>query len=103
MTFAVLSCSLLVLFLPLIVGRPLPLAEDTCDLERPGATSQDSKVAFYLVSGIRYVIMLGLYGGLAGVIVGMCTYMPPGVNDIQKVPSPAPAVWCTMLLAVVFF
>jgi hypothetical protein len=102
-TFAVLSCTLLVLCLPLIVGRPLPLAQDTCDLERPGATSRDSKVAFYMVSSLRYAIMLGLYGGLAGVIVGMCTYMPPGTDDIRKVPAPAPAVWCTMVLAIVFF
>merc|ERR1712195_264520 len=51
----------------------------------------------------RYLILLGLYGGLAGVIVGICIYLPPGATDLNKLPPPAPAVMCTMILAVTFF
>lgn len=47
--------------------------------------------------------MLGLYGGLAGVIVGIHIYLPPGATNLNSVPPPAPAVKCTMILAVVFF
>jgi len=49
------------------------------------------------------LILLGLYGGLAGVIYGICTYLPPGATDLNKLPAPAPAVMCTMILAVLFF
>merc|ERR1719321_2321052 len=58
---------------------------------------------FYALTAARYLILLGLYGGLAGVIVGICTYLPPGATDLSKLPAPAPAVMCTMILAVVFF
>jgi len=55
------------------------------------------------LTAARYMILLGLYGGLAGVIYGICTYLPPGATDLNKLPPPAPAVMCTMILAVVFF
>merc|ERR1719253_241497 len=103
MTFSVLASALLVLFIPLISGMPLPLREGGCDLEQPKSTIRDSKMTFWVISGVRYSILLGLYGGLAGVIVGICSYLPPGATDATKLPPPAPAVMCTMILAVVFF
>merc|ERR1719453_1036757 len=36
-TFAVLGSTLAVLFIPLITGKPMPLKEGTCDLEKPQA------------------------------------------------------------------
>merc|ERR1719261_882570 len=89
--------------MPLVTGKPLPLKEGTCDLERPEESEGDSKVGFFVLTAARYLILLGLYGGLAGVIVGICTYLPPGATDLNKLPPPAPAVMCTMILAVVFF
>jgi len=103
LTFAVLASSLLVLFIPLISGRPMPLKEGSCDLEAPKLEDGGSQVGFYILTGCRYLILLGLYGGLAGVIVGINTYLPPGETDLNKLPPPAPAVMCTMILAVVFF
>jgi len=47
--------------------------------------------------------LLCLYGGLAGIIVGINIYLPPGATDLSKLPRPAPAIFCTMVLAVVFF
>jgi len=105
LTFSVLASALMVLFIPLISGKPMPLKEGSCDLEAPhfGESDDGSKTAFYALTACRYLILLGLYGGLAGVIVGICTYMPPGATDLNKLPPPAPAVMCTMILAVVFF
>merc|ERR1719409_2009858 len=103
LTLAVLASTLLVLVMPFVTGKPLPLKEGTCDLERPEESEGDSKIVFYALTAARYLILLGLYGGLAGVIVGICTYLPPGATDLSKLPSPAPAVMCTMILAVVFF
>jgi hypothetical protein len=102
LTFAVLASTLLVLLLPVVTGKPLPLKEQTPDLEKP-PLEEDSKMTFYFITAMRYLILLGLYGGLAGVIVGINIYLPPGATDLSKVPPPAPAVMCTMILAVFFF
>jgi len=103
MTFSVLASALLVLLIPLVTGKPMPLKDDSCDLEAPQASEFKSKTGFYVLSTMRYLILLGLYGGLIGVIVGISTYLPPGASDLSKLPPPAPAVRCTMVLAVVFF
>jgi len=105
LTFAVLASTLLVLCVPLFTGKPLPLREGTCDLERVEESESDGKIVFYTLTAARYLILIGLYGGLAGVIVGSCTYLPPGatVDMAIELPAPAPAVLCTMILVVVFF
>jgi len=103
LTYAVLASTLLVLFVPVCTGKPLPLKEGTCDLEQPVHEEGQSLVVFWVLTALRYLILLGLYVGLAGVIVGINVYTPPGVTDLSKLPSPAPAVKCTMILAVFFF
>merc|ERR1740133_956417 len=103
LTFAVLASTLLVLVMPLVTGKPLALKEGSCDLERPQEVQGGSKMVFLGLTASRYLILLGLYGGLVGVIVGTCIYLPPGADDLSKLPPPAPAVMCTMILAVFFF
>merc|ERR1719223_2060928 len=78
MTAAVCINSILVLVLPVIVGEPLPLHEKSCDLEQPKCSARDDHSVYYLICGCRYMILLGLYGGLAGVVFGISTYLPPG-------------------------
>jgi len=102
-TYAVLASTLVVLLGPIITGKPMPLKEGSCDLERQELQEGDSKAAFYALTTVRYLILLGLYGGLAGIIVGINVYLPPGAKDLSKLPAPAPAVMCTMIMAVVFF
>jgi hypothetical protein len=104
-TFAVLGSTLSVLLVPLVTGKAVVLKEGSGDLEKPEEDHAEgaSKVPFYLLSAVRYLILLGLYVGLVGVIVGICTYVPPGKTDLMKLPAPAPAVMCTMILAVLFF
>jgi hypothetical protein len=103
LTFAVAASTLLVLVVPVITGKPLPLKEGTCDLEQPQHEEGKSILVFWGLMAARYLILLGLYGGLAGVIVGINIYVPPGASDLSKLPPPAPAVKCTMILAVFFF
>jgi len=104
LTFAVMASTLLVLSMPFITGRPAVIKEGTCDVETPSHVQESgSKAAWYVLTTVRYLILLGLYGGLVGVMVGICTYTPPGVSDASKLPAPAPAVLCTMILAVLFF
>jgi len=103
-TFAVLGSTLAVLLVPLVTGKPVALKAGSSDMEKPDEVEEGgSKATFYALSAVRYLILLGLYGGLAGVIVGICTYLPPGETDLLKLPAPAPAVMCTMILAVLFF
>jgi len=58
---------------------------------------------FYALTFARYIILLGIHGGLVAIIVGIHMYLPPGETDVSKLPPPAPAVMCTMILSVVFF
>merc|ERR1719484_490705 len=76
LTFSVLASTLLVLIMPLVTGKPLALKEGSCDLERVDVLESGSKTVFYALTVARYLLLLGLYGGLAGVIVGICTYLP---------------------------
>eukprot|EP00929_Paragymnodinium_shiwhaense_P119081 TRINITY_DN90968_c0_g1_i1.p1 TRINITY_DN90968_c0_g1~~TRINITY_DN90968_c0_g1_i1.p1 ORF type:complete len:723 (+),score=173.83 TRINITY_DN90968_c0_g1_i1:91-2259(+) len=98
-TYALLATTLLVLIIPLITGKPLAMKEGTGEMEKP--TGSGPLVICLTIA--RYCIQLGLYGGIAGVIVGINTYTPPGEDDLTKLPPPAPAVACTMILAVMFF
>merc|ERR1719487_1110673 len=99
-TYAVMASTLAVLVIPLIVGKPAKLKEGSCDLEAPQG---GSRFTFYALTATRYLIMLGLYGGIAGILVGICTYLPPGSTSLSELPMPAPAVMCTMILTVIFF
>merc|ERR1719253_1298149 len=109
LTFAVLATSLVVLLMPLFSGVQVFVKESgTPDIEAPRITprfgnSTKDYIVLNVLTGVRFLIMLGLYGGIAGVIVGIHMYLPPGENDLSKVPAPAPAVVCTMILVVVFF
>jgi len=103
LTFAVLASTLLVLCVPLFTGKPLPLKLGTCDLERPVEEESESKFMFYALTSARYLILLALYGGIGGVIVGSCTYLPPGATNLIELPAPGAAVMCTMILAIIFF
>jgi hypothetical protein len=102
-TFAVLASALLVLAIPLVLGRPLELEDGTCDLEKVKEAEGESKNVFYALTACRYLILLGLYGGLAGVVLGTITYLPPGAKDLSKLPPLDATVWCSIVLAVVFF
>jgi len=103
-TFAVLASALVCLAMPIVTGvNKCALVEGHHELEAPDLAEWDSKAAFFTLSAVRYLILVGLYGGLAGVIVGTCIYMPPGVTDRTKIPSPSAAVTCTMILAIMFF
>jgi len=103
LTFAVLGSALLVLLMPLVTGRPVPLIQGTCDLEAVEERASDGKLFFYALTATRYAILLSIYGGLAGVIVGIFTYLPPGTEKLSDLPTPAPAIMCTMILSVMFF
>jgi hypothetical protein len=103
LTFAVLANAVLALFVPLVSERLLTFRENACDLEKLEQIEGESKALLYILTAVRYILLFALYGGLAGVIVGTCTYLPPGATELSVLPAPAPAEACTMILSFVFF
>jgi len=102
-TYAVMASTLLVLVTPLVTGKPLPMKPGSCDIEEISDDAHPNQTLLIVLTIARYLILLGLYVGLAGIIVGINIYLPPGASDLTKLPKPAPAVLCTMILAVLFF
>jgi len=102
LTFAVMASTMLVMVLSLFSGA-FSQQSTPRDLEEPDTPRSPNKCVVCVMTILRYMILLGLYGGLGGVMVGILTYLPPGATELNKLPSPAPAISCTMILTVVFF
>jgi len=102
-TYAVLASTLLVFLMPILTGKSTKMKPGTCEIEHPAHDDDSSPMIRLGLSIARYVILLCLYVGLAGIIVGINIYLPPGATDLNKLPPPAPAVACTMILATFFF
>jgi hypothetical protein len=103
LTFSVMVSALLALAIQLVVGKPLPPKVGPFDLEMPEELEDSSKVAFYALSVLRYLVLFAMYGGIAGVMIGILTYLPPGSVELRDIDAPVPAITCAMVLTVVFF
>lgn len=109
-TYAVLAQGWLVLLSPMFLSdHQLEVHEDTgdlivsCrDLQEAGHTFPRRLVIRMLI-GLRYVIMITLYGGFTAVCVGLVAMQAPKELWGDKAPPVSPAVLCTMVLAVTFF
>jgi len=104
-TFAVMASMCLTLAIPLITGKTVPLKEGDDYLKTPGIceSTGGDVVAFKALTFTRYLVLMGIHGGVISIIVGTRNYLPPGEIDHANVPQPGNAVGCTMILAVVFF
>jgi len=56
---------------------------------------------FFVLSGVRYLLMLALYGGFTAVIVSVFTIEDE--SDPEKTPPISPAMQCVMNLTAQFF
>eukprot|EP00747_Dinoflagellata_sp_TGD_P060856 gnl/TRDRNA2_/TRDRNA2_152244_c0_seq1.p1 gnl/TRDRNA2_/TRDRNA2_152244_c0~~gnl/TRDRNA2_/TRDRNA2_152244_c0_seq1.p1 ORF type:complete len:564 (+),score=70.28 gnl/TRDRNA2_/TRDRNA2_152244_c0_seq1:74-1765(+) len=102
-TYAVSASTLVVLIIPLLIGHVPKVNKKTGDLEADMGELEEHKVSLYALTALRYLILLGMYEGIA-VTVGMCIYQPPpGTWPGNKIPSPSSAVMCTMIMSVAFF
>mmetsp|Transcript_58263 Transcript_58263/g.103541 ORF Transcript_58263/g.103541 Transcript_58263/m.103541 type:complete len:567 (-) Transcript_58263:34-1734(-) len=99
-TFATLGSSLAVLLLPLVFGRAVSLEEGSPSLAPFTPRVRDISKAILIC--LRYCLLFVFYGGLAGVLVGICVYTPPQYKFLEA-PMPAPAISCTMVIAMIFF
>merc|ERR1719408_933740 len=99
--WSILATTLVVAVIPLFTGELVPVKEDTGDLDE-NATPKQFQGIWAAALGFtifRYLLLLGLYGGMIGVIWGAFTYMPA---NGQWRPM-APAVGATVTLTVMFF
>jgi len=100
-TYAVLLQVILVLVVPIFTGE----MNVTCDADG-NLDMSNTKVGglpAMILSAVRYIAMLMLYGGMATVCVGV--FMMEGPKEIwgDKPPPVSPAVGCTINLTCQFF
>jgi hypothetical protein len=95
--YSVLVQLLLVFLVPyLLGGRCVKGASDgDISFELPG-----SSTGFWVLSGVRYAMMLALYAGFTAVIVSVFTIE---AEDPADTPPVSPAMMCVMNLTVQFF
>merc|ERR1719284_519445 len=99
--WSILATTLVVAVIPLFTGELVPVKKDTGDLDE-NATPKAFQGIWAAALGFtifRYVLLLGMYGGMIGVIWGTFTYMPA---NGQWRPM-APAVGATVTLTIMFF
>jgi septal ring factor EnvC (AmiA/AmiB activator) len=102
-TYAVLLMTLIVVVIPLFTGEIVGVNSKTGDLEEDAKPFEN-----FILAGcftvLKYFIMIGLYIGVICIIYGACTFVPPaGTWPGDKIPPPAPAVACTMIMACMYF
>merc|ERR1719301_9144 len=99
--YAVLAQVILVLIIPVFTGEFTEHADEHGDIDM--SKVQIGGMGAMILTAIRYIIMLALYGGFTVVIVGV--FMMEGPKEIwgeEKLPV-SPAVMNTILLATTFF
>merc|ERR1719183_3089341 len=102
-TYSVLLMTLIVVVIPLFTGEVIGVDPKTGDIPSDLQPFKNTIVAACF-TGLKYVILLGLYGGVLAVCYGIITYVPPaGIWPEGKTFPVAPAVQCTMILSVQFF
>jgi hypothetical protein len=95
--YSVLVQTLLVFIVPYALGGRCVKGASEGDItfELPGSSTM-----FWVLSALRYVAMLALYGGFTAVIVSVFTIE---ADDPADTPPVSPAMLCVMNLTVQFF
>jgi len=109
-TYAVLAMTLVALVIPIFTGETYKVNKETGDLhgdhmhEHPQHSFFQNTIVAVCFTVLKYIIMVFLYIGALIVVFGIITYKPPkGSWPGDKIPPPAPAVACTMILTAMYF
>jgi len=97
--WSVLVQTLLVLVVAVMNGEVPEPAEDGT----PSLPSGGNQTVAMVLTAVRYVAMLALYGGFTAVIVGAFMMDPPAALWPDGVPPVSPAVGATMNLSAQYF
>jgi len=102
-TYAVLLMTLIVVVIPLFTGEVIGVDPKTGDIPADSKPFENFIVAGCFTA-LKFLIMIGLYGGALYIVYGIVTYVPPaGTWPEGKTFPVAPAVQCTMILSCMFF
>lgn len=100
-TAAITINTCLVLIFPVFVKEGLSVCDKTGDPHPDFGV--DHFVLKIILNIVRYLFLMVLYGGVAGIIVGMICYIPPKEQRPDPIPPVSPAVACTMNMSMQFF
>jgi len=102
-TYSVLLTTLCVCIIPLFTGEVFGVDPKTGMIPEDEEHFENKCVAICFTV-LKYLLLLGLYGGAIAIVYGICTYVPPkGIWPEGKDFPVAPAVQCTMILACQYF
>jgi hypothetical protein len=102
-TYSVLLMTLIVAIIPLFTGEVIHVDVHTGEIP-DGVTPFQNQCCAITFTALKYLILLGLYGGALAVVYGVITYEPPaGMWPAGKKFPVAPAVQCTVSLACQYF
>eukprot|EP00397_Hematodinium_sp_SG-2012_P013037 GEMP01013227.1.p1 GENE.GEMP01013227.1~~GEMP01013227.1.p1 ORF type:complete len:533 (+),score=122.96 GEMP01013227.1:681-2279(+) len=100
-TWSVLIQCLMVILLPSCIGESAS-TDDQGNIDQRLARKMPPVAATALMT-MRYVAMLGIYGGFVGVIVGVCTMQGSTKSWPEGSPAVSPAVASTINLVIQYF
>jgi hypothetical protein len=102
-TYSVLAMTLIVCLIPVFTGEVIGVDKTTGEIPDNVKPFANQCLAI-LFTCLKYLILLGLYGGAIAVVYGITTYKPPeGIWPVGTEPPVSPAVQCTMILACQYF
>merc|ERR1719236_197883 len=102
-TYAVLVCTLCVCVIPLFTGEVIGVDPKTGQIPE-NEKHFENQICAICFTVLKYLILIGLYGGSLAVAYGIVTYKPPkGMWPEGKKFPVAPAVQCTMILSLQYF
>jgi hypothetical protein len=102
-TYALLLMTLIVCIIPLFTGEVIHVDVHTGEVP-DGVTPFENQCCAILFTALKYLILLGLYGGALTVVYGIINYEPPaGIWPAGMDFPVAPAVQCTMILSCQYF
>jgi len=98
---AVMAQVVLVILIPVITGEAAAKTDEDGNLDM--SQMQTGGAMATVISALRYIIMLGLYGGFATVVYGC--FMMEGPEEIWhgQEPPVSPALFSTIILTGTFF
>merc|ERR1719169_259766 len=98
--YAVLATTITVCIIPVFTGGSPKINEKSGVLEDENPFQNNILAACF--TAIRYLCLLGLYGGFAGVCYGIIMFEPPKGTWEGEIPPVSPAVACTMFISIQF-
>merc|ERR1719316_493283 len=101
--YSILANTLVVLLIPVFSSSEVELEETGEVKTKTDGNPFESPVIAFIFNVLRYLIVLGLYAGVAVVVYGLYVFEPPSSVWEGPVPSVSPAVNCTTILTGTFF